>query len=294
MACHVNLDQSHGKREEMGKAASRARQSLLVFLLFCWGRKSSVLCLTLHVKLGVILRSVCFGYSSSTILYNHLCNTASAYFYLPIDDEPHQDDASTRSSYTRSLSWDGSEESSTDHSDDSFTRPASPVTAGSRHRRRQEIADILEQKDLYNILGLSRTPAPDKMELRRAYLSRSRACHPECVFDSFIPLSIRVDVFTFILPDSKFPNNPEATYAFQKVSVAYNVLSDPASKRVYDSHPASHEFSSNMPGATMRAEETLRTVIVGILNDFLDGDLEMVRTLLRRSLSITMVGMQNL
>ena len=38
-----------------------------------------------------------------------------------------------------------------------------------------------------------------------------------------------------------------------------------------------------MPGATMRAEETLRTVIVGVLNDFLDGDLEMVRTLLRRS-----------
>ncbi len=38
-----------------------------------------------------------------------------------------------------------------------------------------------------------------------------------------------------------------------------------------------------MPGATMRAEETLRTVIVGIFNDFLDGDLEMARTLLRRS-----------
>jgi hypothetical protein len=213
--------------------------------------------------------------------------TASAYFYLPIDDEPHQDDPSTPYSCTRSLSWDGSEELSTDHSDDSFTRPASPVTPGSRHRRQQEIADILEQKDLYNILGLSHTPAPDKMELRRAYLSRSRACHPECVFDPFILYGgISADVFTSIQSDSKFPNNPEATYAFQKVSVAYNVLSDPASKRVYDSHPASHEFSSNVPGATMRAEETLRTVVVGILNDFLDGDLEMVRTLLRRSLSI--------
>src|SRR6266576_6268474 len=62
MACHVNVGQSHGKREAMGKPALRACQSLLVFLLFCWGRKSSVLCLTLHVKLGVILRSVCFGY----------------------------------------------------------------------------------------------------------------------------------------------------------------------------------------------------------------------------------------
>lgn len=225
--------------------------------------------------------------------HNHLYDTASAYFYLPVDDEPHRDDPSTPPIYTRSLSWDGSEESSTEHSDYSFTRPASPINPGSRHRRQQEIADILEQKDLYNILGLSRTPAPDKMDLRRAYLSRSRACHPECVFDSFILYSICVDILTFILPDSKFPNNPEATYAFQKVSVAYNVLSDPASKRVYDSHPTSHEFSSNMPGATMRAEETLRTVIVGVLNDFLDGDLEMVRTLLRRSLCIV-VGIQNL
>ena len=134
------------------------------------------------------------------LIINHIiisCNTATAYFYLPIDDEPHQDDPSTPSSCTRSLSWDGSEESSTDHSDDSFTRPASPITHGRRHRRQQEIADILEQKDLYNILGLSRAPPPDKMELRRAYLSRSRACHPECVFDSFILYSI---VLMFSLP----------------------------------------------------------------------------------------------
>jgi len=261
---------------------SNARR-LLVFILFCWRRKSSTF--VLFFMLSSVLSSGLYALATLNQPYNHLCNTASAYFYLPIDDESHQDDPSTPSSYTRSLSWDGSEESSTDHSDDSFTRPASPITRGSRHRRQQEIADILEQKDLYNILGLSHTPAPDKMELRRAYLSRSRACHPECVFDSFVLHSICVDVFTYIRSDSKFPNNPEATYAFQKVSVAYNVLSDPASKRVYDSHPASHEFSSNMPGASMHAEETLRTVIVSILNDFLDGDLEMVRTLLRRSLS---------
>ncbi|KAI0292188.1 hypothetical protein BC826DRAFT_1097979 [Russula brevipes] len=194
-------------------------------------------------------------------MFNSVFSSASAYFHLPIDDEPYLSEPSTSTiscPYTRSLSWDASEESSTDHSDDSSTRPPSPITSRSRHRRQQEIADILEQKDLYNILGVSRAAASDKMELRRAYLSRSRACHPD-----------------------KFPDNPEATYAFQKVSVAYNVLSDPASKRVYDLHPASHEFSGNSPGAAMRAEETLRTVVLGIFNDFLDGDLEMVRTLLR-------------
>jgi hypothetical protein len=40
----------------------------------------------------------------------------------------------------------------------------------------------------------------------------------------------------------------------------------------------------------MCAEETLRSVVIGIFNDFLDGDLEMVRTLLRKSFSIRVVA----
>src|SRR6266478_3028591 len=149
--------------------------------------------------LSSVLSSGWYALATPNQPYNHLRNAASAYFYLPIDDEPHQGDPSTLSSYTRSLSWDGSEGSSTDHSDDSPTRHASPITPRNRHRRQQEIADILEQKDLYNILGLSRTPAPDKMGLRRAYLSRSRACHPDYVFDPFILYSICVDIDVFTL-----------------------------------------------------------------------------------------------
>jgi curved DNA-binding protein CbpA len=41
---------------------------------------------------------------------------------------------------------------------------------------------VLATDDLYQILGLEKTAALDKMSLRRAYLSRSKACHPECVF----------------------------------------------------------------------------------------------------------------
>jgi DnaJ-class molecular chaperone len=103
----------------------------------------------------------------------------------------------------------------------------------------------------------------------------SRVCSsPQILHRSFI---------IFLPCDSKFPNNPEATYAFQKVSVAYNILSDPASKRAYDLYPDGHEFSCSGPGATMGAEETLRTVVISVFNDFLDGNLEVVRTLLRRS-----------
>jgi hypothetical protein len=171
-------------REKRWANQPRGHVKVSLFFYSSVGEGNRQYCVLLFM-LSSVLSSGQHALATPNQPYNHLCTTASAYFHLPIDDEPHQDNASTPS-YTRSLSWDGSEESSTDHSDDSFTRPASPVTPGSRHRRQQEIEDILEQKDLYNILGLSRTPAPDKMELRRAYLSRSRACHPECVFDSFI------------------------------------------------------------------------------------------------------------
>lgn len=67
------------------------------------------------------------------------------------------------------------------------------------------------------------------------------------------------------------------------MNVAYDVLSTPASKRVYDARPATasmHDFFSARPYAD--AEETFRGVILGVINDFLEGDLETVRTLLRK------------
>ncbi|EKM57819.1 uncharacterized protein PHACADRAFT_89464 [Phanerochaete carnosa HHB-10118-sp] len=119
------------------------------------------------------------------------------------------------------------------------------------------IEEILSKNDLYEILGVSRKSALDRLVLRRAYLSRSRACHPD-----------------------KFPGNADATEAFQKVNVAYNILSTPASKRCYDANKSrsSYDFSTR-PYA--QAEETFRSVVLGVFNDFLEGDLETVRTLLR-------------
>ena len=82
------------------------------------------------------------------------------------------------------------------------------------------------------------------------------------------------------MASSKFPNNPNATHAFQKVAVAYDVLSKPSSRRIYDarSRSAPYDVFSTQPSTP--AEETFRGVVLGIFNDFLDGDLEMIRTLL--------------
>lgn len=38
---------------------------------------------------------------------------------------------------------------------------------------------VLQNDDLYLILGIPKSQHIDKTTLRRAYLSRSKACHPE-------------------------------------------------------------------------------------------------------------------
>ncbi|KAH7884596.1 DnaJ-domain-containing protein [Phlebopus sp. FC_14] len=144
---------------------------------------------------------------------------------------------------------------------DWLPRPRSPEHASSPsspENNTSEIHQVLSSDDLYHILGVPRAPAIDRLTLRRAYLARSKACHPD-----------------------KFPDNPDATHAFQKVSIAYDVLSKPSSKRAYDSRPthAQHDFFAS--GTENHADETFKGVLISIISDFLDGDLEMIHTLLR-------------
>jgi hypothetical protein len=48
------------------------------------------------------------------------------------------------------------------------------------------IQSVITESDLYAILGVSNSPLAslDKQTLRRAYLARSKECHPECVVTS--------------------------------------------------------------------------------------------------------------
>ncbi|KIK25071.1 hypothetical protein PISMIDRAFT_677626, partial [Pisolithus microcarpus 441] len=121
-----------------------------------------------------------------------------------------------------------------------------------------EICEILSSSDLYHILGVPRSRNVDNRTLRQAYLSRSKACHPD-----------------------KFPDNPGATYAFQKVAVAYDVLSKPSSKRKYDSQPPHVQVDVFAFHSTDHADNTLKGVLGSVLSDFLDGNLETVHMLLR-------------
>ncbi|GBE88484.1 hypothetical protein SCP_1303000 [Sparassis crispa] len=186
---------------------------------------------------------------------------SSSYFHLPIDED--EDGAHAESS--KHISWAPADDLDSD-SDGSLPSSSSSSSLHSQYgptppparTNKAVINQILNENDLYRILGISRTARIDKLSLRRAYLARSKACHPD-----------------------KFPNNPEATRAFQKVSLAYNVLSKPSSKRSYDSRSPNSSYDIFAARPYPPPEETFRSVVIGVFNDLLDGDLEMIRTLLR-------------
>lgn len=181
-------------------------------------------------------------------MFSRVLTSASSYFHLPIDDLEDEVDFPSRHIACKPSDSPDSDNASL------------PSTSSSVHSSKSHnvIQQILDEHDLYRVLGLQRSYRIDKLTLRRAYLTRSRACHPD-----------------------KFPHDPEATRAFQKVSVAYDVLSKPSTKRLYDSRSphATYDIFSASPFPP--PEETFRSVVIGVFNDILDGDLDMIRTLLR-------------
>ena len=119
---------------------------------------------------------------------------ASSYFYLPIEDEVSEDEGeppleSTAKTYA--LDWAEEKDVNSTQDDQYFTNSsasssssslASDVEGPSRpldSTKYAIIQEILSQNDLYKILGVSRKSSLDRFALRRAYLSRSKACHPE-------------------------------------------------------------------------------------------------------------------
>ncbi|KAH9943707.1 DnaJ-domain-containing protein [Amylocystis lapponica] len=195
-------------------------------------------------------------------MFSYVLRSASTYFYQP-PDEPQDELVPTT---YRHIPWSSSDESTDSDDSDSAPIPSPPSSSSdpvsrsgsALQKNRAVIDEILSQNDLYQILGISRTSRIDKLSLRRAYLSRSKACHPD-----------------------KFPDNPEATRAFQKVSVAYDVLSKPSSKRLYDNRSPSAGYDIFASRPFPQPEETFRNVVIGVFNDLLDGDFEMIRTMLR-------------
>lgn len=111
---------------------------------------------------------------------------ATSYFHLPIDDEEEEGDGLPF--YPRHIAWEPVIDSSYEHHSSSSSASSSSTSSStfkSRNSRSQRkvvtMKEVLAHDDLYEILGVAKASSLDKIALRRAYLSRSKACHPECV-----------------------------------------------------------------------------------------------------------------
>ncbi|ORX92955.1 DnaJ-domain-containing protein [Basidiobolus meristosporus CBS 931.73] len=123
--------------------------------------------------------------------------------------------------------------------------PSSSGTSQKPKLTRQEalelVEEILTESNLYRILGVSSSANTE--EIRRAYISRSRVCHPD-----------------------KLPGNSKATEAFQKISTAYETLSNTNSRKTYDNYGTKIN--------SLDSEETLSSALLHIFNEFMEGDFE--------------------
>ncbi|KAK9763102.1 hypothetical protein K7432_010533 [Basidiobolus ranarum] len=128
---------------------------------------------------------------------------------------------------------------------ESISIPSSPSSSQKAKLTRQEALDLVEEilaeSNLYRILGVSSSASTE--EIRRAYISRSRVCHPD-----------------------KLPGNSQATEAFQKISTAYETLSNTNSRRTYDHYGTKIN--------SLNSEETLSSALLQIFNEFMEGDFE--------------------
>lgn len=146
-----------------------------------------------HVLIRRELWYVLSAFQSCTsillICYCYDLPLASSYFYLPIDEDGED---TSGSSVARHISWAPSQLDPDDF-DASFipsssSQPVCDPTPSAPKRNMAIVNEILAQDDLYQILGISRASRVDKQSLRRAYLSRSKACHPEYVLQPDIYL----------------------------------------------------------------------------------------------------------
>lgn len=128
------------------------------------------------------------------------CYLATSYFHLPVDEEQDKDIASYRRKY---ITWTAEPSITSTKASSTSASPISPSKSEeciAKSERNRTVNQILSQDDLYEVLGVQKSPNLDKIALRRAYLSRSRECHPEYVNTYLVQYTDMNDITTVNSP----------------------------------------------------------------------------------------------
>ncbi|KAI8094881.1 uncharacterized protein B0P05DRAFT_523790 [Gilbertella persicaria] len=143
------------------------------------------------------------------------------------------------------------------------------INTNQKEEKYRIVDEILSAPDYYRVLGIKKdTPAED---IRRAYIKRGRICHP----DKFVP------------------SYPRATESFQLLSIAYETLSNPSTKLLYDvsKHKGTSATSSNFSCHNhTNPNDTLHKVLHQLFNEMLDGEFQTMRAFIH-ALNETNPGM---
>ncbi|SAM05902.1 hypothetical protein [Absidia glauca] len=119
---------------------------------------------------------------------------------------------------------------------------------GSDAQKYRFVEEILTAPDYYKVLDVTKKATTE--DIRRAYIKRSRVCHP----DKFVPAY------------------PRATESFQLLSLAYETLSDPSSKLIYDL--TSNKKQPFDPSQAKNPNDTLQRVLHQLFNEMMDGEFQ--------------------
>ncbi|KAG2201362.1 hypothetical protein INT46_005886 [Mucor plumbeus] len=123
------------------------------------------------------------------------------------------------------------------------------------------VDDILSASNYYEALGLPDDSSFD--EIRRAYIRKSRMCHP----DKFVP------------------PYPKATESFQVLSTAYNTLSQPTKKLTYDTHQRSGLDQYTNFCSEDNAVDIFQQVIRQLYIEIMEGEFQTLRTVISETLN---------
>ncbi|KAI8075468.1 uncharacterized protein B0P05DRAFT_153647 [Gilbertella persicaria] len=116
---------------------------------------------------------------------------------------------------------------------------------------------ILSANSYYGVLGLTEDSTID--DIRRAYIRKSRICHP----DKFVP------------------PHPNATKSFQILSTAYITLSEPTKKLTYDTQQKTGQLSQFPCCSEDNAIDIFQQVIQQLYIEIMDGEFRTLRTVIR-------------